>query len=100
MPPARKRQERRRRGRSCLRSRLLSFYPQSDISLFAHPPPPPPSSFLWLQKPLPLSLLSRSRLPIGRAFNDLIDDFTKSDFKSFWDDFEIFKIMLKFGDLI
>jgi hypothetical protein len=24
-------------------------------------------------------------------FNDLIDDFTKSDFKSFWDDFEIFK---------
>jgi hypothetical protein len=35
-----------------------------------------------------------------RVFNDLIDDFTKSDFKSFWDDFEIFKIMLKFGDLI
>jgi hypothetical protein len=25
-----------------------------------------------------------------RVFNDLIDDFTKSDFKSFWDDFEIF----------
>jgi hypothetical protein len=45
--------------------------------------------------------------PICRVFNDLIDDFfesyddfTKSDFKSFWDDFEIFKIMLKFGDLI
>jgi hypothetical protein len=33
-------------------------------------------------------------------FNDLIDDFTKSDFKSFWDDFEIFKIPLKYGDLI
>jgi hypothetical protein len=35
-----------------------------------------------------------------RVFNDLIDDFTKSDFKSFWDDFEIFKITLKNGDLI
>jgi hypothetical protein len=39
-------------------------------------------------------------LPIGRVFNDLIDDFTKSDYKSFWDDFEIFKIILKYGDLI
>jgi hypothetical protein len=28
-----------------------------------------------------------------RVFNDLIDDFTKSDFKLFWDDFEIFKII-------
>jgi hypothetical protein len=37
---------------------------------------------------------------ISRVFNDLIDDFTKSDFKSFLADFEIFKIMLKFGDLI
>jgi hypothetical protein len=36
----------------------------------------------------------------GKVFNDLIDDFTKSDFKSFWDDFEIFKIILKSGDLI
>jgi hypothetical protein len=36
----------------------------------------------------------------GRVFNDLIDDFTKSDFKSFCDDFEIFKIILKYGDLI
>jgi hypothetical protein len=36
----------------------------------------------------------------SRVFNDLIDDFTKSDFKSFLDDFAIFKIMLKFGDLI
>jgi hypothetical protein len=36
----------------------------------------------------------------NRVFKDLIDDFTKSDFKSFWDDFEIFKNMLKFGDLI
>jgi hypothetical protein len=27
---------------------------------------------------------------VCRVFNDLIDDFTKSDFKSFWDDFEIF----------
>jgi hypothetical protein len=36
----------------------------------------------------------------ARVFNDLIDDFTKSDFKSFWDDFEIFKITLKYGDLI
>jgi hypothetical protein len=35
-----------------------------------------------------------------RVFNDLIDDFTKSDFKSFWDNFEIFKIILKYGDLI
>jgi hypothetical protein len=35
-----------------------------------------------------------------RVFNDLIDDFTKSDFKSFWDDFVIFKIILKYGDLI
>jgi hypothetical protein len=34
-----------------------------------------------------------------RVFNDLIDDFTKSDFKSFLDDFEIFKITLKYGDL-
>jgi hypothetical protein len=34
------------------------------------------------------------------VFNDLIDDFTKSDFKSFWDDFEIFEIALKYGDLI
>jgi hypothetical protein len=25
-----------------------------------------------------------------RVFNDLMDDFTKSDFKSFYDDFEIF----------
>jgi hypothetical protein len=37
---------------------------------------------------------------VVRVFNDLIDDFTKSDFKSFWDDFEIFKITLKNGDLI
>jgi hypothetical protein len=36
----------------------------------------------------------------GRVFNDLIDDFTKSDFKSIWDDFEMFKITLTFGDLI
>jgi hypothetical protein len=36
----------------------------------------------------------------ARVFNDLIDDFTKSDFKSFWDDFEIFKITWKYGDLI
>jgi hypothetical protein len=35
-----------------------------------------------------------------RVFNDLIDDFTKSDFKSFWDDFVIFKIGLKYGDFI
>jgi hypothetical protein len=35
-----------------------------------------------------------------RVFNDLIDDFTKSDFKSFWDNFEISKIVLKYGDLI
>jgi hypothetical protein len=37
---------------------------------------------------------------MARVFNDLIDDFTKSDFKSFLDDFEIFKITLKYGDLI
>jgi hypothetical protein len=37
---------------------------------------------------------------VFRVFNDLIDDFTKSDFKSFWDDFEIFKIIMKYGDLI
>jgi hypothetical protein len=37
---------------------------------------------------------------ICRVFNDLIDYFTKSDFKSFWDDFEIFKIILKYEDLI
>jgi hypothetical protein len=36
---------------------------------------------------------------LTRVFNDLIDDFTKSDFKSFWDDFEIFKIILKYGNL-
>jgi hypothetical protein len=41
-----------------------------------------------------------SRGVAHRVFNDLIDDFTKSDFKSFWDDFEIFKIRLKYGDLI
>jgi hypothetical protein len=35
-----------------------------------------------------------------RVFSDLIDDFTKSDFKSFWGDFAIFKIILKYGDLI
>jgi hypothetical protein len=35
-----------------------------------------------------------------RVFNDFIDDFTKSDLKSFCDDFEIFKILLKYGDLI
>jgi hypothetical protein len=35
----------------------------------------------------------------GRVFNDLIDDFTKSDLKYFWDDFKIFKITLKYGDL-
>jgi hypothetical protein len=35
-----------------------------------------------------------------KVFNDLIDDFTKSDFKSFGDDFEIFIIILKYGDLI
>jgi hypothetical protein len=38
--------------------------------------------------------------PGTRVFNDLIDAFTKSDFKSIWDDFEIFKIILKYGDLI
>jgi hypothetical protein len=37
---------------------------------------------------------------VDRVFNDLIDDFTKSDFKSIWEDFEIFKITLTFGDLI
>jgi hypothetical protein len=37
---------------------------------------------------------------VWKDFNNLIDDFTKSDFKSFWDDFEIFKIPLKHGDLI
>jgi lysyl-tRNA synthetase class I len=37
---------------------------------------------------------------VSRVFNDFIDDFTKSDFKLFWDDFEIFKIILKYGDLI
>jgi hypothetical protein len=37
---------------------------------------------------------------VGRVFNDLIDAFTKSNFKSFWDDFVIFKIRLKYGDLI
>jgi hypothetical protein len=37
---------------------------------------------------------------VPRVFNDLIDDFTKLDFKSFWDDFEIFKITLKYMDLI
>jgi hypothetical protein len=31
-----------------------------------------------------------------RVFND----FTKSDFKSFWDNSEIFKIILKYGDFI
>jgi hypothetical protein len=36
----------------------------------------------------------------SRVFNDLIDDFTKSDFKSFLEDFEIFKITLKNDDLI
>jgi hypothetical protein len=36
----------------------------------------------------------------SRVFNDLIDDSTKSDFRSFWDDFEIFKIILKLGDLV
>jgi hypothetical protein len=35
----------------------------------------------------------------SRVFNDLIDDFTKSDFKLFSDNFEIFKIILKYGDL-
>jgi hypothetical protein len=35
-----------------------------------------------------------------RVFNDLIDDFTKSDFKSFLDDFAIFEITLKKVDLI
>jgi hypothetical protein len=35
-----------------------------------------------------------------RLFNDLMDDFTKSDFKSFWDDFETFKVILKHGDMI
>jgi hypothetical protein len=40
------------------------------------------------------------KLMQGRVFNDLIDNFTKSDSKSFWDDFEIFKIPLKYGDLI
>jgi hypothetical protein len=38
--------------------------------------------------------------PRIRVFNDFIDDFTKSDFKSFLEDFEIFKIILKYGDLI
>jgi hypothetical protein len=37
---------------------------------------------------------------ICRVFNDLIDDFTKSDFKSFLDNFEIFQITLKYSDLI
>jgi hypothetical protein len=36
----------------------------------------------------------------GRVFNNLIDGVTKSDFKSLWDNFEIFKIILKCGDLI
>jgi hypothetical protein len=37
---------------------------------------------------------------VVRVFNDLIDVLTKSDFKSFWDNFEIFKIILKYEDLI
>jgi hypothetical protein len=37
---------------------------------------------------------------LSSVFNDLIDDFTKSDFKLIWDNFEIFKIILKYGDLI
>jgi hypothetical protein len=36
----------------------------------------------------------------GRVFKNLIDVVTKSDFKSLWDNFEIFKIILKCGDLI
>jgi hypothetical protein len=44
--------------------------------------------------------LGRDKLVVVRVLKDLIDDFTKSDFKSFWDDFEIFKIVLKYGDLI
>jgi hypothetical protein len=51
-----------------------------------------------------MSVVSASQVScIGlqfRVFNDLIDDFTKSDFKSFLEDFEIFKITLKYGDLI
>jgi hypothetical protein len=43
---------------------------------------------------------SARRRTTARVFNDLIDDFFKSDFKSFWDDLEIFKITLKYGDLI
>jgi hypothetical protein len=39
-------------------------------------------------------------LQSSRVFNNLIDDFTKSDFKSFLDDFDIFKITLKYGNLI
>jgi hypothetical protein len=47
-------------------------------------------------------ILSGQMLPWAnvRVFNDLINDFTKSHFKSFWDDFDIFKITLKYGDLI
>jgi hypothetical protein len=45
-------------------------------------------------------LLVRKRLMNTRVFNDLIDDFTKWEFKSFWDDFAIFKIISKYGDLI
>jgi hypothetical protein len=35
-----------------------------------------------------------------RVFKDLMGDFTKSDLKSFWDNFEILKITLKCGNLI
>jgi hypothetical protein len=39
--------------------------------------------------------VSRLFRRLTRVFNDLIDDFTKSDFKLLCDDFEIFKIILK-----
>jgi hypothetical protein len=37
---------------------------------------------------------------VARVFNDLICNFTKSDFKSFSEDFMRLKINLKNGDLI
>jgi hypothetical protein len=42
----------------------------------------------------------QTHLVTARVFNDFIEVFTKSDFKSFLDDFDIFEITLKDGDLI
>jgi hypothetical protein len=75
------------------------FAPGQQVVVY-YPDPPPgvsPRHHVFWQPFTVVEMVGRVTV---RVFNDLIDDFTKSDFKSFLEDFEIFKITLKNEDLI